>query len=73
MCAFDLFLSGELSNCISFLLLSVHLFYLLLEVSVGCSPISLSRFYVLRWNSVLLFRCWEPFFRIKCLERKEPS
>ncbi len=31
-------------------------FYLLFGVSVGCSPISLSRFYVLRRNAVLLFQ-----------------
>jgi len=73
MCTFDLFLKSELSNCISFILFSAHLFYLLFGVSVGCTPISLSRFYVLRRNTVLLFRCWEPFFRVKCLERKEPS
>lgn len=29
MCAFDLFLKSELSNCIPFLLISVYLFYLL--------------------------------------------
>ena len=73
MCAFDLFLKNELSNCVLSISLAVYLFLPPFWVSVGCSPISLSRFYVLRWNSVLLFRCWEPFFRIKCLERKEPS
>lgn len=56
MCTFDLFLKSWLSNCVSFLLLSVYLFYLLFGVSVGCSPISLSRFYVLRRNAVLLFQ-----------------
>lgn len=72
MCAFDIFLENELLNCISFLLLSDYLFLPPLGMSVGCSPISLSRFYVLRRNAVLLFRCWEPFFRVKYPERKEP-
>lgn len=55
MCAFDIFLENELSNCVLFLSLAVYLFLSPLGMSVGCSPISLSRFYVLRWNSVLLF------------------
>jgi len=56
MCAFDLFLKNELSNCILSILLAVYLFLFPFGVSVGCSPISLSRFYVLRRNAVLLFQ-----------------
>lgn len=55
MCAFDLFLKNELSNCVLSISLAVYLFCLLFGESVGCSPISLSRFYVLRRNAVLLF------------------
>ena len=56
MCAFDIFLENELSNCVLFLSLAVYLFLSPLEMSVGCSPFSLSRFYVLRRNAVLLFQ-----------------
>ncbi len=56
MCAFDIFLENELSNCVLFLSLAVYLFLSPLGVSVGCSPFSLSRFYVLRGNAVLLFQ-----------------
>lgn len=56
MCAFDIFLENELSNCVLFLSLAVYLFLSPLGMSVGCSPFSLSRFYVLRRNAVLLFQ-----------------
>ncbi len=56
MCVFDLFLKNELSNCVLFISLAVYLFLPPFGVSVGCSPISLSRFYVLRRNAVLLFQ-----------------
>jgi len=56
MCTFDIFLENELSNCVLFLSLAVYLFLSPLGMSVGCSPFSLSRFYVLRRNAVLLFQ-----------------
>ena len=56
MCAFDIFFENELSNCVLSILLAVYLFLFPFGVSVGCSPISLSRFYVLRRNAVLLFQ-----------------
>lgn len=56
MCAFDIFLENELSNCVLFLSLAVYLFLSPLGMSVGCSPFSLSRFYVLRGNAVLLLQ-----------------
>ena len=56
MCAFDIFLENGLSNCVLSLSIAVYLSLFFLRVSVGCSPISLSRFYVLRRNAVLLFQ-----------------
>ena len=56
MYAFDLFLKKGLPNCALSISFAVYLFLPPFGVSVGCSPISLSRFYVLRRNAVLLFQ-----------------
>ena len=56
MCAFDIFLENELSNCVLFLSLAVYLFLSPLGMSLGCIPLSLSRFYVLLRNAVLVFQ-----------------
>lgn len=57
MCAFDLFLKNELSNCVLSISLAVYLFF---ASFLGCLWVAVLSpsldFYVLRRNAVLLFQ-----------------
>lgn len=56
MCAFDLFLKNELSNCVLSLSLAVYLFLSSFGDICELRFYRCSRFYVLRRNAVLLFQ-----------------